>query len=112
MDELGALIERYAAGDEAERAALRERFKGDPAHLPVRWHTAGELRARLIHLCLRDQGDDTRDELLALHALCERAKALGIDPRPYVREAAPMAGDVDHYGMGSLKSLLARAAYT
>ncbi|WP_433043853.1 hypothetical protein [Dactylosporangium sp. CS-033363] len=108
-----AWIERYAAADDRERAALRAQFARDPSAraavlLPRDWRTPEEFRARLILLCLRDQADDTRDELLALKALCDRARELGIDPAPHLRESASMAGDVDHYGMGSWRSLLNR----
>jgi hypothetical protein len=112
---LRELIRRYAAGDDAERAELRALLARHPwfrwgAQLPNDWDTAEEFRANLIHLCLRDQATDTRDELLVLRWLCERARSLGIDPAPHLREAAAMAGDVDHYGMGSWRSLLLRTA--
>jgi hypothetical protein len=111
---LSALIDRYATGDDATRTAIRTLFDRYPsfrwaAHLPRDWHTAADFGARLIHLSARDQGADTRDELLALDALLTRARELGIDPDPIMSEVAAMSSNVDRYGMGSMRHLLHRA---
>nr|MDT0662949.1 hypothetical protein [Micromonospora sp. DSM 115978] len=110
---LSAVIERYAAGDGATRAAIRDLFNRYTsfrwaAHLPRDWRTAADLRNHLIHLSARDQGADTRDELLALRDLLRRAEELGVDADPILSEVAAMSSDVDRYGMGSLRQILNR----
>jgi len=106
-----AVIEVYAAGDEATRAVVRRLFDRYTsfrwaAHLPREWDTAAEFRARLIHLSACDQGSDTRDEILALRDLCERALGLGIDTGPILDEVAAMSSDEDRYGMGSMRGVI------
>jgi len=106
-----AAVEVYAGGDEAVRAVVRRLFDRYTsfrwaAHLPWEWDTAEEFRARLIHLSARDQGADTRDEILGLGDLCERALGLGIDTGPILDEVAAMSSDEDRYGMGSMRSVI------
>src|SRR5262245_34172787 len=66
---LHAVVETYAGGDETVRIAIRRLFDRHTsfrwaANLPRDFHTAEEFRARLILLSARDQGSDTRDEIL------------------------------------------------
>jgi hypothetical protein len=108
---LRAVIELYDGGDETARAAVRRMFDRYTsfrwaAHLPRDWDTAHEFRARLVHLSARDQGPDTRDEILALQDLCARAEQAGIDVDPILDEVAAMSSDVDRYGMGSMRSVI------
>ncbi|GAA4724971.1 hypothetical protein [Phytohabitans rumicis] len=108
---LRAIISGYAGGDDAVRAAIRrlfDRYKSFrwAVHLPRQWHTAEDFRARLIHMSARDQGADTRDEILALQDMCERAMTAGIDVGPILDEVAAMSSDVDRYGMGSMKDVI------
>jgi hypothetical protein len=110
---LRATIQLYEAGDAATRAAIRGLFDRHPsfrwaAHLPRDWETAAEFRARLIHLSARDQGPDTRDEILTLQDLCASARRCGIDVGPILAEVAAMSSDEDRYGMGSMRSVLVR----
>jgi hypothetical protein len=110
---LRAVIELYAAGDETVRVAVRQLFDRYTsfrwaAHLPREWDTAEEFRAHLVHLSARDQGADTRDEILGLQDLCERAHRAGIDVDPILDEVAAMSSDVDRYGMGSMRSVILR----
>jgi len=108
---LRAVIDLYAAGDESPRAAIRRLFDRYPrfrwaAHLPREWSTAEEFRAHLIHLSARDQGADTRDEILTLRDLCDRARRYGIDVDPILDEVAAMSSAVDRYGMGSMRDVI------
>ncbi|MEV4508619.1 hypothetical protein AB0K00_06635 [Dactylosporangium sp. NPDC049525] len=108
-----ALVEAYAAGDEATRVRIRRLFDRHrhfrwAAHLPRDWDNAAELRARLVHLSARDQGSDTRDEILALQDLCDRARRSGIDAGPVLDEVAAMSSDLDRYGMGSMRDVILR----
>lgn len=110
---LRAVIELYDAGDETARAAVRRLFDRYTsfrwaAHLPRDWDTAQEFRSHLIHLSARDQGEDTRDEILVLQDLCARAEQAGIDVDPILDEVAAMSSDVDRYGMGSMRSVILR----
>jgi hypothetical protein len=93
------------------RAAVRRLFDRYTsfrwaAHLPREWDTAEEFRAHLIHLSACDQGSDTRDEILALRDLCDRALGLGIDTGPILDEVAAMSSDEDRYGMGSMRRVI------
>jgi len=106
-----AAVEVYAAGDETLRAAVRRLFDRYTsfrwaAHLPRDWDTAEEFRAHLIHLSARDQGPDTRDEILLLRDLCDRARGLEIDAGPILDEVAAMSSDEDRYGMGSMRDVI------
>ncbi|MEV6966649.1 hypothetical protein AB0M47_16185 [Hamadaea sp. NPDC051192] len=112
---LRSLINVYAESTEPDRAALRRlldryRYFRWGAHLPYEWTGAAEFRARLIHLSLVDQGDDTRDEILTLRDYCTRAYAEGIEVAPIVAEVVTMSSDVDKYGMGSMKAVLSAYA--
>jgi hypothetical protein len=110
---LNAIIDRYAMGDEATREAIRALFDRYTsfrwaAHLPADVHTAANFRGHLIHLSARDQGADTRDEILTLDALCARAEEVGLDLAPILSEVAAMSSDVDRYGMGSTREVILR----
>jgi hypothetical protein len=106
-----AVVEVYAAGGETVRAAVRRLFDRYTsfrwaAHLPREWDTAEQFRAHLIHLSARDQGSDTRDEILLLGGLCDRALSLGIATGPILDEVAAMSSDEDRYGMGSMRRFI------
>lgn len=108
---LRAVIELYAAGDETVRVAVRQLFDRYTsfrwaAHLPREWDTVEEFRAHLVHLSARDQGSDTRDEILGLQHLCDQALEAGIDVGPILDEVAAMSSDVDRYRMGSMRSVI------
>jgi hypothetical protein len=107
---LRALVERYA-GDETARAEVRSLFDRYPsfrwaAHLPPSWDSADDFRAHLVHLSARDQGADTRDEILTLQDLCGQARQAGIDVDPILDDVAAMSSDIDRYGMGSMRTLI------
>lgn len=108
---LRPLLHRYATGDETTRVAIRALFNRYTsfrwaAHLPRGWHTAAEFRDELLHFSARDQGPDTRDELLALDDLCGRARKLGLAIAPILTEVAALSSDIDRYGMGSTRQIL------
>ncbi|BCB88469.1 hypothetical protein [Phytohabitans suffuscus] len=114
---LRALIQVYADGGDAERAAVRELFDRYRAfrravHLPERADTAAGLRARLLHLSARDHDGDTRDELLRLRDMLAEAEAAGVDADPVLAEVAALSSDVDRYGMGSIRTILIRCMGT
>ncbi|HEX6869687.1 MAG TPA: hypothetical protein VF163_01200 [Micromonosporaceae bacterium] len=108
---LRAIIDLYATDEAATRTAIREMFNRYPsfrwaAQLPRMWSTPDKFRARLIHLSARDQGADTRDEILILEELCDRARQLGIDADRILDEVAEISSDVDRYGMGSMRRIM------
>ena len=72
------------------------------------WDTAEEFRAHLVHLSARDQGADTRDEIVTLQQLCDQAWRVGVDVDPILEEVAAMSSEVDRYGMGSMRSIILR----
>ncbi|WP_105968988.1 hypothetical protein [Streptomyces geranii] len=111
---LRALIAVYAQGDEVLRASVRGLFSRYTnfrwaVHLPVEPTPEG-FRWRLLHMSAVDQGNDTRDELLALRDLCADARTAGIDLGPILREVAELSSREDKFGWGSMRDILLRAA--
>ncbi|GHJ44322.1 hypothetical protein Cs7R123_16640 [Catellatospora sp. TT07R-123] len=107
---LGEMVELYAAGDGGTRAAVRELFDRYPsfrwaAQLPYA-DDVDAVRAELILFSARDQGSDTRDEILGLRDLCDRARRAGVDVDALLAEVAAISSDIDRYGMGSTRSIL------
>ncbi|WP_203859309.1 hypothetical protein [Plantactinospora mayteni] len=110
---LAALLTRYAEGDESTRTAIRGLFRN---HRSFQWgvgmsfpaDTAERFRRQLLLISARDQGLDTRDELLNLTELCREATAAGVAIGPVLREVAELSSDVDRYGMGSTRRILLR----
>lgn len=110
---LAALLARYAEGDESTRTAIRELFT---RYRSFRWavgppypaDTPERFRGWLLLLSARDQGADTRDELLTLTQICREATAAGVAIGPVLREVAELSSDVDRYGMGSMRHILLR----
>lgn len=105
------LLGTYEAGPEPVRETIRDLFDRYAsfrwaAHLPRVPMTAESFRANLIHLSARDQGADTRDEILSLQGICAEAREAGIDIDPILREVAELSSDVDRYGMGSMRTVL------
>jgi hypothetical protein len=109
---LTEILTRYAA-DDAVRPGLRALVD---RHTSFRWAvnprfpaTPEGVRSALLLLSVRDQGADTRDELMALWAVCDEARAARVDVGPILREVAAMSSDVDRYGMGSVREILLAA---
>jgi hypothetical protein len=109
---LTEILTRYAA-DEVVRPGLRALVD---RHTSFRWAvnprfpaTPEGVRSALLLLSVRDQGADTRDELMALWAVCDEARSAGVDVGPILREVAAMSSDVDRYGMGSVREILLAA---
>jgi hypothetical protein len=57
-------------------------------------------------LAIKDQGLDSRDTILSLQDLCQRASSAGVETEPVLRKVAPLCSDEDKYGMGSMRSML------
>lgn len=114
---LPSLIALYATGGAEVRARIRQLFENYPY---FRWvailthgaSTQAEFRAHLLLLSARDQGADTRDELLLLNDLCTESRAAGIDTVPILTEVAALSSTTDKYGMGSTRDLLLRCLPT
>lgn len=108
---LAALLGHYERGDEPTRVAVRAFFDRYPSfrwavHLPFDETSPHSYRSRLVHVAAVDQGTDTRDVLLELWELADRARAAGIDLVPALTEVAAISSDVDRYGMGSTRKIL------
>lgn len=108
------VLDRYDTGDAGTRAALRALLD---RHRAFRWattlprdRTPEGFRRRLLHLSLVDHGEDTRDELLTLWALCREAREAGVAMEPMLREVAEMSSRVDKYGMGSMRDIMLETA--
>ncbi|MET8861219.1 hypothetical protein [Streptomyces sp. NPDC004579] len=105
---------RYEQGDEGVRAALRALM--ERCH-SFRWATTlpyeptpEGFRQRLLEISVGDQGHDTRDMMVELNDLCERARGVGVDIRPLLLDVATLSSGVDRYGMGSTRDILLRAS--
>ena len=108
---LAEVLEYYLKRDDATRQAIRELFAKNrsfswAATLPFPPTTPENFRSHLILLAINDQGLDSRDTILLLQDLCERASSADVDTEPVLREVAPLCSDEDKYGMGSTRSLL------
>jgi hypothetical protein len=109
-----AALREYAQADDQLRVALRALYE---RYQSFRWAafvptdaTEEGFRTALVQLSLRDQGGDTRDELLALWEECRIAREAGIDVGQALREVAAMSSDIDKYGMGSMRTILLKTA--
>ena len=108
---LAEIIEYYLRGDDAARQAIREIFEKNHSfswaatlHFPPT--TPEDFRSHLILLAIKDQGLDSRDAILSLQDLCERASYAGVDTVPVLRDVAPLCSDENKYGTGSTRSML------
>jgi hypothetical protein len=110
---LDALLDAYETGGLPTREEVRDIFGAYPsfrwaARLPREWNSVGEFRRRLVHVSAADQGADPRDQLMAIWWLCNRARELGIDVEPVLREVADLSSDADRYGFGSARTRIMR----
>jgi hypothetical protein len=108
------LIEYYATGDGEMRLAIRHLFDEHPsfswaATLPCQPVTDESFRAHLILFSMKDQERDTRDAIVTLQAICQKARSAGVMTDPIMAEIAELSSDMDKYGMGSTRNLLRRA---
>jgi hypothetical protein len=71
--------------------------------------TRDGFRKHMLLFVIKDQGKDTRDAILELSHYREVGKALGIDVDAVFKELAPLASDLNKYGMGSTRDLLLRS---
>ena len=108
---LAELIETYPTADDAMRQAIRKLFEDHrsftwAATLPYQPVTDESFRAHLILFSIKDHEQDTRDALVLLYEVCEKAEAAGVKIGPILNEIAELSSDVNKYGMGSTRSLL------
>ena len=111
---LSELIEYYPTADDAMRQSIRKLFEDHhnfawAATLPYQPVTDESLRAHLILFSIKDHEQDTRDAIVLLHELCEKARSVGVKTGPALQEIAELSSDVNKYGMGSTRSLLLKA---
>ncbi|MET8154151.1 hypothetical protein ACIBSW_19980 [Actinoplanes sp. NPDC049668] len=110
---LDALLDAYETGGSPTREQVRDIFRDYPsfrwgAHLPREWNSVGEFRRRLLHVSAMDKGADPRDQLMAIWWLCNRARELGIDVEPVLREVADLSSDADCQDFGSARMRIMR----
>ena len=108
---LSELIEYYPTADAETRSAIRTLFEEHPsftwaATLPYEPITDESFRAHLILFSIKDHERDTRDAIILLPELCEKARSAGVKTGPILEEIAEISSDVNKYGMGSTRSLL------
>ena len=111
---LAELIETYPTADDAMRQAIRKLFEDHrsftwAATLPYQPVTDESFRAHLILFSIKDHEQDTRDALVLLHELCEKATSAGVNTGSILNEIAELSSEVNKYGMGSTRSLLRNA---
>lgn len=106
------VVDRYEALSDDARDRLRELWRAYDAFawaasLGIPPTTLQNLRRHLILFSIRDQGPDTRDELVSLGDLCDAGRQAGIDPRPLLREVAGLSSDAGRGTMmGSTRAIL------
>ena len=108
---LSELIEYYPTADSDIRQSIRKLFENHPsfswaATLPYQPITDKAFRDHLILFSIKDHEQDTRDALVLLDSLCEKARSAGVNIGPILQEIAELSSDVNKYGMGSTRSLL------
>jgi hypothetical protein len=111
---LSELIEYYPTADADMRQAIRKLFEDHPnftwaATLPYEPVTDETFRAHLILFSIKDHEKDTRDAIVLLHELCDKARSAGVNTGPILKEIAELSSDVNKYGIGSTRSLLRNA---
>ena len=113
-----ALLERivpiYQRASAEDRERIRALFRtydsfAWAASLPHKPTTQKKLLAHLLHFSIADQGQDSRDAILWLDAICAQASKVGLDLRPALKEAAALSSAQDRFGMGSTQAQLRRA---
>ena len=108
---LAELVEYYRTVDADTRQSIRKLFEDHrsfawAASLPYEPVTDESFRAHLILFSIKDHERDTRDAIVLLHELCEKARLAGVKTGPILEEIAELSSDVNKYGMGSTRSLL------
>ena len=108
---LAELIEYYRTADADTRQSIRKLFEDHrsftwAAILPYQPVTDESFRAHLILFSIKDHERDTRDALVLLYELCEKARSAGVKTGPILEEIAELSSDINKYGMGSARSLL------
>ena len=111
---LSELIEYYPTVDDETRQSIRKLFADHQsftwaATLSYQPVTDESFRAHLILFSIKDHEQDTRDAIVLLHELCEKARSAGVNTGSSLKEIAELSSDVNKYGMGSTRSLLLNA---
>jgi hypothetical protein len=111
---LQELINVYRGSAEEEREGIRKLFEeyrafAWAASLPFEPTTEENLRQHLLLFSIKDQGSDSRDAILWLQELRQRARAAGVNTAAVLKETAVLSNDHNKYGMGSTKGMLLRA---
>lgn len=109
---LVAAVELYAALDSDKRQEMREVFRHNSAFawaatLPFDADTAEHTFAHLVHFSIIDQGSDARDAVLWLADLLATVSVPARQLHELRQRAAALSSDIDRYGFGSTKQLLA-----
>ena len=112
---LQSLIQAYASGDNAARAAIRSllrRFSSFAwaATLAVPMTTTAGVRAHLLHFSILDQSLDPRDAPLWLDDLVQSARNAGLDVEPLLSEVASLSSRENRHSWGSTADWLLRRA--
>jgi len=110
---LTAAIDLYTRSDGQDREAIRQTFRRNPAFawaatLPFEPDNNENTLAHLTHFSIIDQGMDARDAVLWLSDLLGKANVSPEELEQLRGRAAALSSDVDLYGFGSTKQLLAR----
>jgi hypothetical protein len=109
------LADAYVAGDDGQRADIRQLVHAMPGVNACMGIPTEQIRARidgarfrlaLIFESIKDLRPDADAAVARLDGLCGAAKAAGIDPRPHLREIAEVSSAIRHSGKSSMRELL------
>ena len=108
---LSEIMQGYSLGDAETRADIRKLFAENQsfswaAKLPYEPTSESAFRDHLILFSIKDLARDTRDAILWLQNLCEKATSAGVKTGPILAEIAQLSSDVNKHGMSSTRSLL------
>jgi hypothetical protein len=109
-----AAINLYSTCGADKRNEIRDMFRRNSAFawtatLPFDTDNTEHTFAHLVHFSLIDQGSDARDAVLRLGHLVSKAQVPPEELQRLLERVATMSSDVDLYGFGSTRQLLAPA---
>ncbi|MFC4307625.1 hypothetical protein ACFPN2_00890 [Steroidobacter flavus] len=95
---LMSLLDAYASGTDAQRAAIRNLLRENSAfawatHVPHSASTAEGFRMHLLEVSARWGIEDPRDLMLGLKESYEAARAAGVNTQPILSEIASLSED-------------------
>lgn len=109
------LIDAYSEGPEKQRQIVRNILAQNRAFtwatgMPEPPTTVSTLRIHLLRLSAENGGGDMRDTIMSVESVCSEAIAAGVNVVPVLKEVANLSSNVMSLNIGSMRTVLERAA--